>query len=115
MKKFAGDIIILHMCTKNHNYMMYGSWDTEWDRQSFLLFWAIFCSFTTPTPTSALMIPKIKTLKKSEKIPGDIIRAVFYPYTPPPTPLPAFWTQKIKILKKWKKRHEVLSFYTCVP
>ena len=26
MKEFAGDTI-LHMCTKNHNYMMYGSWD----------------------------------------------------------------------------------------
>ena len=37
-KKIAGDIIILHMCTKNHNYMRYGSWDTEWDRQ-------IFCHF----------------------------------------------------------------------
>ena len=25
MKKFAGDIIILHMCSKNHNHIMYGS------------------------------------------------------------------------------------------
>ena len=25
MKNLAGDIIILHMCTKNHNHMMYGS------------------------------------------------------------------------------------------
>ena len=35
MKKFAGDIII-HMCTKNHNHMIYGSWNMEWDRQIFL-------------------------------------------------------------------------------
>ena len=35
MKKFARDIIILHMCTKNHNHMMYVSWDTEWDRHNF--------------------------------------------------------------------------------
>ena len=25
MKNLAGDIIILHMCTKNHNHIMYGS------------------------------------------------------------------------------------------
>ena len=35
MEKSAGDVIILYMCTKNHNYMMYGSWDTECDRQNF--------------------------------------------------------------------------------
>ena len=38
-KKFAGDIIILHMGTKNHNHMRHSSWDTEWD--IFLSFWAI--------------------------------------------------------------------------
>ena len=27
MKKTPGDIIILHMCTKNHDQMIYGSWD----------------------------------------------------------------------------------------
>ena len=27
MKKAARDIIILHMCTKNYNQMIYGSWD----------------------------------------------------------------------------------------
>ena len=27
MKKMPGDIIILHMCTKNYDHMMYGSWD----------------------------------------------------------------------------------------
>ena len=30
-KKIAGDIIILHMCTKNQDHMSYSSWDTEWD------------------------------------------------------------------------------------
>ena len=61
MKKIAGDIIILHMCTKNHNHMMYNSWDMEWDRQNFLSFWAIFCPFTP------LTIYKIKIFKKSKK------------------------------------------------
>ena len=27
MKKTPGDIIILHMCAKNYDQMMYGSWD----------------------------------------------------------------------------------------
>ena len=27
MKKTPGDIIILHMCTKNYDQVMYGSWD----------------------------------------------------------------------------------------
>ena len=42
MKKIIGDIIILLMCTKNHNHMMYGSWD-------FLSLLVIFCSFTPRT------------------------------------------------------------------
>ena len=65
MKKFAGDIIILHICTKNHSHMMYSSWDREWDRQNFLSFRAIFCPF------SPLATQKIKNLKL-KKTPGDI-------------------------------------------
>ena len=38
MKKIAGDIIILHMSTKNHNHMRYGSRDTEWGRHNFCHF-----------------------------------------------------------------------------
>ena len=49
MKKFLGDIIILQMCVKNHNHMIYSSWDTEWDRQNILSFWTIFYSFTPLT------------------------------------------------------------------
>ena len=33
MKKIPGDIITLHMCTKNNDHMMYGSWNIicdEW-------------------------------------------------------------------------------------
>ena len=36
-KKNAGDIIILHMCTKSHNHMRFSSWDTEWDKIFFLI------------------------------------------------------------------------------
>ena len=58
MIKFAGDIIVLHMCSKDHNHMMYISWDTEWDRQNFLSFWVIFFP--------------LKILKKKKKMPGDV-------------------------------------------
>ena len=36
MKKLAGDIIVLQMCTKNYNHMSYSSWDMEWYRRNFL-------------------------------------------------------------------------------
>ena len=78
MKKFPGDIIILHMCTKNQNHMIYSSWDTEWDSKDFLLFWFIFCLFNKPTPP--LMILKIKILEKNEKNAGDIILLYIYMY-----------------------------------
>ena len=68
MKKFAGVIIILQMCTKNHNHMMYISWDKKWDRQDFLSFWAIFYHFTphlpTTTPPPHANDPKNKKWKK---------------------------------------------------
>ena len=42
MKKFAGDIIILQIHTKNHDHMMYGSRDTESDRRIFFHFGQFF-------------------------------------------------------------------------
>ena len=46
LKKTPGDIIISHICIIIDNHIMYGSWDTERDRQNFLSFWIIFCLFT---------------------------------------------------------------------
>ena len=58
-EKIPGDIIILHMRTKNDNHMMYGSWDIEHDGQNFFLsFWTIFCTFTP------LTTQRVKILKK---------------------------------------------------
>ena len=34
VKKTPADIIILHMCTKNHNHMMYSSLDKECNRHN---------------------------------------------------------------------------------
>ena len=131
MRKIAGYIIILHICTKNHNHRRYGFWDTEWDRQKFLSFWSIVWSFTP------LLIPKIKIWKKCKK---HLEILSFYTSVPQMTNIwctvpeiwsatdqffLSFWTifcpfipltnQKMKILKKWKKLTEILSSYTCVP
>ena len=131
------DAIILHLCTKNHDHMMYACWDMACDRHgswnircnSFLSFRAIFCLLTL------LTTQKIKILKKK---PADIIilhlcqmndnqiiyvswdiklnrifshfGPFFCPFTTtPPT------TQKIKILKNEKENLEISSFYTSAP
>ena len=127
------DIIILHMCTKNSDQMMYSSWDMVSDRcNCYFSFWAIFCHFTP------LTAKKIKILKKWKKGPRDIIIlhmctknydrmmygswdmvhdrcncyilfwAIFCPFA-------HLTAQKIKILKKWIRSMEILSFYICVP
>ena len=91
IKKFAGDIIILHMHTKNHNIwcMVPSIWS---ERHNLLLFWAIFIwcmvseiwsktdiifchlgPFFALLPPPPLTTRKIKILKKWEKTPGYII------------------------------------------
>ena len=57
MKKIAGDIIILLMCTKNHNYDVCFL-RCRVRRTEFFVIWDIFCPFTP------LIIPKIKIWKK---------------------------------------------------
>ena len=59
MTKTSGDVIILHMCTKNHDHMMYASGDMECDRH-------IFCHF------APFWTRKLK-LGKNVETPGDII------------------------------------------
>ena len=59
-KKTPGDIIPLHICTINDNYMMYGSWDMKCNRQNFFVILDYFCPFT-PSP---LQTQKIKILEK---------------------------------------------------
>ena len=66
-KKQPGDIIILHKCTKNHDHVLYCSWDMAHNGHNcYFSFWAFFCPFTP------LTTQKIKILK-NEKTPGDII------------------------------------------
>ena len=60
-KKTPRDIIILHKYTKNHNHMLYCSWDMVHERCNYFSFWAIFCPFTP------LTAQKTKILKKWKK------------------------------------------------
>ena len=46
-EKTPGDIIILHMSTKN--YELYSSWDMVRDGCNYFSFWAILCPFTPLT------------------------------------------------------------------
>ena len=38
-----------HLCTKNHDYMLYCSWDMVLDGCNYFSFWAIFCTFNPLT------------------------------------------------------------------
>ena len=55
------DMSSFYTWTKNHNHMMYASWDMECNRQILLSFWASFGKFTPET------IQKIKILKNWTK------------------------------------------------
>ena len=129
-EKISWDIIILHMCTKYFNHMMYGSWDTEWNRQN-------FCHFGPFFALSAPWQPLNQNFKIEKKTFRDIIMihicirndnhmmfgswdmerhwqnflsfwTSFCPFIP-------LWTQKIQILKKWTIYLKKLLFYKCVP
>ena len=48
------------MCTKNHDHMMYASWDMEYYSHLSLSFWAIFCTFTSLTTLKTKIWKNIK-------------------------------------------------------
>ena len=60
------NIIFLQLCTKNDNYMMYGSWDMERDNIFCHHLWSIF-SFYPNSPVNQ------NFGKMKKKTPGDII------------------------------------------
>ena len=69
MKKDARDIISLHKCKINGSHMIYGSWDINCNRQTFLSCWVFFCSLSPLTARKMEILNK----KKKEKTPEDII------------------------------------------
>ena len=61
-EKIPGDIIILHKCTKNHDHMLYYSWDmARVACNCYFSFWAIFSPFI---PLTAQKIKISHTKKK---------------------------------------------------
>ena len=119
MKKIR-TYFLFQMSTTNKD-----SWDIRCNRQKFLSFLAIFCSFIPLTNQ------KIKIFKKWKKVPGYIIilhvyhewqsydvRFLRYGVQQAKSFLildhflPFYW--KIKVLKK-KTTLEISSAYTCVP
>ena len=65
-KKISWDINILHKCTKNHDYMLYCSWDMAHGRCNCCFsFWAIFCTFTPLTAQKMATSQKWKKLEIS--------------------------------------------------
>ena len=88
MKKIAEDIIILHICTKNHNHTMYSSWNFVWDRHKKRRYhhftqvhhkWQSYDVYflrngTQQTDLFAILEqPKKSKFWKNETKPGDII------------------------------------------
>ena len=134
MKTFAGDII-LHMCTKNHNHMMYSLWDTEWDKQNL----TIFCPFS-PLTTQKINISK--KWKNSRRYyfthlhyKWKSCNARFLRYGAQPTEFLSFWTiflhffpllsppcqkkkqpQKLKFWKKKMKKmpEDIITLQRCI-
>ena len=133
IKKTLWDIIILHKCTKNHDYMLYCSWDMTCHRcPCCFSFWAIFCPFTLLTAQKMKISKQWKkkmwryhhfthVYQKSWLYAVLFLRygiwrmqllffilGYFLPFYP-------LTDQKMKIPKKWNKHPEMSWFYTCLP
>ena len=124
------EMLSYHTFTINEDDILYGSWDIkawDFDGESFLSFWVIFCPLTLLTTRKIKISKKWKKKNKQTK-PGDIsilhlystnddhmiyrssemkcnwqnflsIWTIFCPFTP-------LTTQKIKTLKKWENHHK---------
>ena len=120
MKKASEDFIILHLCTKNHNHMMYACWYMECDRHIFCHFRPFFSPFTKLLTLKikiwkkrrAFILLHMCTIYENHKMHGSWDkrqdgRDHLLPFDPN--------KPKNQNLKKWKKHLEIISFYTCVP
>ena len=102
LKNTPGDIIILHICTINDNYMMYGSWDMGHNGQNVLSFWTFLFALLPPINNKHMMYASWYQAQRTEFF--VILEHFFFPLT-----------AKNQNLKNWKEYLEILSFYTCVP
>ena len=103
--------------------MMYGSWDIWHNEENILSFWAIFCPFTLKNWKKRQEILSFYTglfiINDDHMMYGSLYmehnRQDVLSFWANFCPLGPFTTRKIKILQKWKKLHEILSFYACAP
>ena len=119
--KILLEISSFYMCTKNHNNLMYSSWDTEWDGQNFLSFSAIFWPFYPPKQPGKskfwknekstwrchhfTCVPKMTILWCMILEIWSATDSIFCHLGPFFAPFFALTTQKIKTLEKWKKAY----------
>ena len=108
-----GDNIVLHKCTKNHDQMLYCSWDMVHDWYNcYFSFRVIPPSHTHPHTHTQFQKNENKNIWEMLYCSWDMVhdgcncdfsfRAIFCPFTP-----------LIKISKKMLKVLEISSFYTC--
>ena len=85
MKHLPRDIIISHKCSKNHDHMLYWSWDMARDGcNCYFSFWAFFFALLPFTPRLPNR-PKNQNFKKMKKT----------------AEIPSFYTCVLKIMTRW--------------
>ena len=96
LKTTPGDVIVLHKWTKNHDYMLYCSWDMAYDLCNCCFqFWAIFCPFTP------LTAQKMNISKKFKK---NLEMSSFY------TRVPKIMIISYTILEIWHMMYVIVVF-----
>ena len=80
MKKTPGDII-LHKCTKNHDYMRYGAWQMY--SNCYFSFWVIFCPFTPQRPKKSKIFKKWKKCLEISLFYTSVSKIMIICYTVP--------------------------------
>ena len=115
---FEKIIIILQMCTKNHNHMRSNSWDMEWERQNFCHFGPLY-ALLPPNNLENQNFEKMKNASPDVTISHlhnknydhmmyvswdiECHRHFFLSFWGIFCSLTLLTTEKIKIFKKWKK------------
>ena len=82
-EKMSGDISILHKCTKNHDHMVYCSWDMARDGCNCFLFWAIFCPFIPLTAQKHKIWKKWKKYLEISSFYTSVSKIMIICYTVP--------------------------------
>ena len=127
-KKKLLDTIVWNKCSKKHNHMRYGSWDTEWDRERFCRFEWFYSLLTPWQPTKSRFWNNEKSIWKCHHFTHvyqyhmmyvswvmECNRNNFLPFWAIFCHLTPLAILKFIIWKKYKKHLEILCFYTYVP